>query len=57
MYREYLFDIALYYYYNEKEHYVKILIEYGKQLMNMSAEIKAHPFVQFLIYKDFRQRG
>jgi hypothetical protein len=57
MYREYLFDIALYYYYNEKEHYAKILVEYGKKLMTMRDDIMAHPFVQFLIYKDIIRRG
>ena len=57
MYSEFLFDIALYYHYNDKEHYVRTLVEYGKQLINSSTDIKAHPFVQFLIYKDILQRG
>jgi hypothetical protein len=56
LYREQLFDIALYYHHKEKEYYTRILVEFGKQLMNMSADIKAHPFVQFLIHKDILQR-
>ncbi len=53
IYREILLDIALYYYYRELQEYSRILIDYANRLIDMNIDIREHPLIQFLVYKEF----
>lgn len=53
IYREILLDIALYYHYREHREYSRILIDYANRLIDMNIDIREHPLIQFLIYKEF----
>lgn len=52
-YREILLDVALYFYYGKLEGYSRILIDYANRLLNVHLSAKEHPFLSFLVYKEF----
>jgi hypothetical protein len=55
-YREVLLDIALYFYYRGSEENSRLLVEYANRLLDVTAPAQEHPFLSFLVYKEFMAR-
>lgn len=52
-YSEMLLDIALYFFHRKSADYSRILIDWSNRLKNVNQSAKEHPFLNYLVYKEF----
>lgn len=52
-YSEILLDTALYFFHRKSADYSRILINWSNRLMNVNQSAKEHPFLNYLVYKEF----
>lgn len=53
LYREMLLDIALFFYQRKAIDQARLLFDYANRLTYTNPDIKQHPFLRFLVYKEF----